>query len=713
MNSKTPLVAALILIAMLLMTSCEVFQNTSSETPEFQPEATEALPQSTPTEITKVSKPTSTPTATPVIPSSQGTPLPPGLETILVENAERIQHLATWGIGSPEVIQLSEDGQVLAVGTARGVHFYDTQGLYQIAFRETSHSVISIAFSQENDFAAVSQVDGSIDIYDRIDFSFVTRLDFSDFTLPENYSINCFFFQGVSKLVGVIKAEERIFIKQWSTDDWGQITIFEIDNGLTAFINPTTASIGVISKDGLIFQSMLVMEDKDEIELPKFFSDAFWEDFILKNGNIEPTYDGEGLLFNNGSSIIYWKIHSENISYQLTEYPSSLPDPCQDTAETCLNPDGEISWVCQEKAPPPIETIALTPDSIMVLVARNDNILELRRVEDGLLAWEVEVKYSKIRFSPGSEFFFGLRENGNIEKRLSADGTLAGIIDQHPGKLNDIAFSPDGEEIAAAAIGDRINIYNTVDGQSQGAFEGNAQSLDFSPDGSLLAAGLVDGTIRIFTMENGGDFNLEGHFDSVNDVRFSKNGGILLSGSADCTISLWDVGDRVRSQVIIPGKGEPFQVLGVEFSPLEELGYLVGDISGLYAVKEDAKFLLEGFIRVKDLAVSENKQTVAVTGSGTSIFTEIQEEGFSTSNSLSIKGSALALNEDGSLLLVATDESLEFWSTEKRTRIHTISLKDPGFAGNAPVRLLFSPDNGLIALGYQNGLIDIFGIPGK
>jgi WD40 repeat protein len=204
-----------------------------------------------------------------------------------------------------------------------------------------------------------------------------------------------------------------------------------------------------------------------------------------------------------------------------------------------------------------------------------------------------------------------------------------------------------------------------------------------------------------------------GHFDSVNDIKFSENGRILLSGSADCTISLWDIKDRKRTQTIIPGKEEPFEVLRVDFSPAEVLGYVVGDISGLYASKEDAKVVLKGFVSVKDLAISENKQTLAVTGSGTSVYTEIQEKGFSLSNSLSVKGNALALNEDGSLLVVATEESLEFWSTENRTRIHTITFKDPGFAGNAPIRLLFSPDNRVIVVGYQSGLIDIFGLPGN
>ena len=711
MQSKTPFFIALIFISIIVMCACQPLQTTIPATPEIETEAPEATLQRTPTQKSKEADPTYTPKATPLVPSKPGTPLPTTLEVITVDNAEQIQHLATWGIGSPTVIQLSQDGQVLALGTGLGVHFYDTQGLYEIAFRETSHIVISISFSSDNEFVAISQAGGHIAVYDRIDFSLEKNLEFSDFPLQDSYDLDCFFLQEDAKLICAVRTEGRIFITQWSTDDWVRNISFSIDNGLTSFINPDIGSIGVINQEGLLFQSMLFMEETKRIELPSTLSEAFWKEFVVNDGDIAPTADGESLLINNGSSIIHWEILSDEITYQLRDYPASLPDPCQDVAETCLNEDGEISWVCQEEVPPPIETIALTPDDIMVIISRNDEVLEFRRIHEGLLAWEINAAYTKIIFSPGSEFFFALQENGLVEKRSSETGTLLGVIDHYPGKLLDIAFSPSGDEIAAAGNNNWIHIYNTVEGLSLGVLEGNAHSLDFSPDGSLLAAGLEDGTTRIFTLDNGGHFDLEGHTDSVNGLKFSEDGRILLSGSSDCTISLWDIIDRDRTKTITPGKNQPFEVLQVDFSPAEVLGYMVGDISGLYAAKEDGKYLLEGFVSVRDFAVSENKQTVAVTGSGTSIFTEIQEEGFFTSHSLSVKGNALALNKDGSLLVVATEESLEFWSTESRSGIHTIPLKDTNIAGKSPIRLSFSPKNGLIAVGYQNGLIEIFGVP--
>ena len=701
-------------LLLILMSACREFQRTTTTTPEMQPEGTKQIaPTTTSTSIVReTQKPdnTQTPFPTPVVVNRPGSPLPTNLEVIAIENIDQIQHLATWGTGSPNDIQVSSDGQILAVGTATGIHLYDTLTLNEIAIRETPHSVMSVAFSPDNDFIAVGQVGGSIDIYARIDFSHITHLTVPDFSSADSYKFECFFFPEISKFIGVIRTDQNIIINQWTYDDWEHTLSFSIDSGLTAFINSTVGSIGVITEDSLLFQSIFYQEDTKQINLPESLSKVFWGNFVVNEGDIAPTSDGEGLLINNGSSIVYWEISSEEITYQLEAFPSNLPDPCQDVAETCLNDKGEISWVCQETAPPPIETITLTPDNIMIVIARNDNGLELRRVHDGLLAWKVESHYKEISFSPGSEFFFGLREDGLIEKRLSETGTLLGTIEQHPGNLSDIVFSPNGKEIAAALNDGWIHIYNTTDGQPLGLLEGNAKALAFSPGGALMAAGLQNGVIRIFTLSNGGHFDLEGHRDTVNDLKFSEDGSRLLSGSADCSISLWDLENQERTQRLIPGKEQPIEVLRVDFSPAEVLGYLAGDMSGLYAVNEDAKFTIEGLISLRDLAVSGNKQTLAVTGSGTSIFTDIQEEGFSTSNLLSVKGNTLALNEDGSLLVVASGYSLEFWSAENKTRLHTFYVEDMGSQGLKPIRLAFSPDNRLIALAYQNGSIQIFGI---
>ena len=348
----------------------------------------------------------------------------------------------------------------------------------------------------------------------------------------------------------------------------------------------------------------------------------------------------------------------------------------------------------------------------MLLISRNDSILEFRRVEDSLFAWDIEGQFIKFRFSPGSEFFFALREDGTIEKRGSEAGNLIGRIKKFSGELFDIAFSPGGEEIASAVNDGWIHIYNAADGQSLSPLEGHAHTLDFSPDGNFLAAGLADDSIRVYSLDSDGQFDLEGHLDTVNDLKFSADGQALLSGSSDCSVNLWDINDRELSITIIPGFEQPFEVLRVDFSPEDAWDYLAGGISGLYAVKENEKIAIER-MHLKDFVVSQNEQTMALTGSGTSVLTNIQEEGFLNAHQLSFEGNGLALNTDGSLLVVAAGESLEFWSTKDRTKIHSFPIKDSNLPGKVPVQLAFSPDNTLLALGYRNGMIDVFGIPGN
>jgi len=418
-------------------------------------------------------------------------------------------------------------------------------------------------------------------------------------------------------------------------------------------------------------------------------------------------------LINNGSSILRWNIRSEKISYKLDEYPDALPGPCQKLAKTCLNQNDDPSWVCEEDMIPTIETTALTPDGLMLLISRNDNIVEFRRAFDGLIAWEIETKYTQVRFSPGSEFFFGLQEDGLIEKRSTENSALLGVIDQHPGRMYDIAFSSNGYDIAGGINTGWIQIYDTSDGQIVGVLAGSASVLEYSPDGSLLAAGLLDGRIRIFDIAKGQYFELPGHQDAIADLDFSSDGKNLLAGSSDCTISLWDLVDRSRIKSIIPDKETPFMIKGVEFSSVEKDQYLVGNHESLFVVTEEIKIPLLPTILLSDLALSQNKQTMAVTGESTYLFRDIDDNAFSESINLSTQGKVLALNEDGTLLILGTRDTLEFWSVDKAEKLYALPSRDPGLPGNQPITLEMSPDNTLIAVGYQNGLIDIFGIPGN
>jgi WD40 repeat protein len=64
----------------------------------------------------------------------------------------------------------------------------------------------------------------------------------------------------------------------------------------------------------------------------------------------------------------------------------------------------------------------------------------------------------------------------------------------------------------------------------------------FSPNGQIIVSGSHDATLRLWDVRSSGSQKvLQGHTGHVYSVCFSPDGRTLASGSDDCTIRLWNV----------------------------------------------------------------------------------------------------------------------------------------------------------------------------
>lgn len=107
-------------------------------------------------------------------------------------------------------------------------------------------------------------------------------------------------------------------------------------------------------------------------------------------------------------------------------------------------------------------------------------------------------------------------------------------------------FSPDGTLIAAVVEGERVRIWNTIQGEVVNSLEGHhAERITccaFSPDGSTVATGSGDKTFALWSTEKHRalpEFHAKAHDDWIQTVAFAPTGKMLATGSNDKTVNIW------------------------------------------------------------------------------------------------------------------------------------------------------------------------------
>ena len=198
----------------------------------------------------------------------------------------------------------------------------------------------------------------------------------------------------------------------------------------------------------------------------------------------------------------------------------------------------------------------------------------------------------------------------------------------HTGRVNSVAFSPDGSRIVSGSFDRALRIWDALAGVPIGkpllGHKGQVLSVAVSPNGKHIVSGSTDRTLRLWSLATGatlsepllrheewvtsvnfspnghrmasgeGTFfeaqrttsiknhksniciwdaateaplgeSLRGHEKSVTTVVFSPDGRRIVSGSEDSSLRLWDA--TTGAQLGEPLRGHEKSVTGVAFSP--------------------------------------------------------------------------------------------------------------------------------------------------
>ena len=227
----------------------------------------------------------------------------------------------------------------------------------------------------------------------------------------------------------------------------------------------------------------------------------------------------------------------------------------------------------------------------------------------------------------------------------------------------------------------------------------NVTSVAFSPDDKLIVSGSYDKTVRVWNVDSGQEMiKLNGHTDRVNSVAFSPNGELIASGSSDNTVRVWDVASYVQRTAIVS---------------VGEVMKLEGHISTVNSVtfSKDGKFIVSG----------SNDNTVRVWNVNSG------EEMMKLGGHTNVVNSVAFSNDGKCIVSGSNDKTVRVWNVASGG-LHTLLNNQYGsssvttsnyYAGEEIMKLdhtdevtsvAFSPDDKFIVSGSADSTVRVWNV---
>lgn len=173
-----------------------------------------------------------------------------------------------------------------------------------------------------------------------------------------------------------------------------------------------------------------------------------------------------------------------------------------------------------------------------------------------------------VAFSPDGEILAASDTAGAIHLWRVSDWQKLLTCEGHQHWVCEVAFTSDSQWLVSASGDNTVKVWHAKTGECLQTFSDHqdwAISIAISPDDRMIASSSADRTIRLWDLHTGQPIRtLEGHQHWICKVTFSPDGKFLASASDDRTMKLWDVETGACLKTF---EGHTNTVRSVAFSP--------------------------------------------------------------------------------------------------------------------------------------------------